>query len=335
MKCCLFSFVHGGTLKYTGERKLEKLVDYAVRMSGSPVHNVHTDSEFEDLFKSRDVNLVYVRDAKSDINQLALLEKIAPQFMDTIPFYTTTDPTAALRFQLKESDLPAAVIVKDGTFHVYQNDDVKNIESWIHQERSPLVTRILPHNSNSIFKGKQMVVLGITDPGNTDSEFKLREMAKIYRDEQQGKDLIFALLDGKLYGNYVSRAYGIHSNKLPSIIVLDPKNQLYYNRHANDKPFSFNNPDEILHSINNLETLKGVSTAPSKAMNTLERVFSKFGEHWIIFTTIIFGFFGVMFWLLTQDEPARLTADQIKEIAMKEVAERQAKEEKKVEKNDK
>jgi thiol-disulfide isomerase/thioredoxin len=329
-----FSFVYGGTLKYTGERKLEKLAEYALKMSGSPVHNVDTDSEFEDLFKARDVNLVYVRNAKNDNNQLTLLEKVAPQFMETIPFYTTTDRKTALRFQLKESDLPAAVIVKDGTYYVYQDQGIEGVASWVHQERSPLVTRILPHNSNSIFKGKQMVVVGITDPDDTDSEFKLREMAKIYRDEQQGKDLTFALMDGKLYGNYVSRAYGIYSNKLPSIVVLDPKNQVYYNRHANEEPFSINNPDEILQSIKAPDTLKGVSTAPSKAMGVLERTFIKFGEHWIIFTTILFGLFGVMFWLLTQDEPARLTTEQIKEIAKKEVEERKDKEENKTEKKD-
>jgi hypothetical protein len=321
------SFVHGGALKYNGERKLEKLTEYAIQMSGSPVHNVDTDSQFEDLFKAHDVNLVYVRDAKNDNSQLNLLEKVAPQFMETIPFYTTTDRKTALRFRLKESDLPAAVIVKDGTYHVYQEKDISDIASWVHQERTPLVTRILPHNSRSIFKGSQVVVLGITNPDDTDSEFKLREMAKIYRDEQQGKDLTFAVMDGKLYGNYVSRAYGIYSNKLPSIIVLDPKNQVYYNRHANEEPFSFNNPDEILQSIKALDTLTSISTAPSKAMNVLERVFTTFGEHWILFTTILAGFFGVMFWLLTQDEPVRLTTEQIKEVAKEEVEKREVEEE--------
>ncbi|KAL7314527.1 hypothetical protein PS15m_006087 [Mucor circinelloides] len=315
-------FVHGASLKYTGERKLEKLLDYALDMSGSPVHNVDTDNELETLLKASDVNLVYVRDAKKDDHQLPLLEKFAPEFMEHIPFYTTTDHKTAMRFNLKESDLPAAVIVKDGNYHVFSDTDIQNIVPWIHKERHPLVTRVLPHNSNRILKGKEVVVLGITKPDDSDSEFKLREMAKIYRDEHSGKDIKFALLDGDLWGNYIYRAFGIHSHKLPTVIVLDPKNEVYYDSHANKDKFVFNNPDEILESIKNLEALTGISTAPSKTMGALDRFFISFGDHWILWTTVLFGVLTGVYWLLVKDEPTPITPADIRAQAKKEVEQR-------------
>ncbi|KAI8645535.1 thioredoxin-like protein [Parasitella parasitica] len=315
-------FVHEATLKYTGERKLEKLLDYAIEMSGSPVHNIDTDSELDSLLKASDVNFVYVRDAKKDEHQLPLLEKFALAFIEHIPFFTTTDHKTALRYNLKESDLPAAIIVKDGNFHVFHDADIQNIVPWIHKERYPLVTRILPHNSNRILKGKQVVVLGITKPDDSDSELKLREMAKIYRDEHSGKDITFALLDGELWGNYVNRAFGIHSHKLPTIIVLDPKKEMYYDSHGNKAKFAFDKPEEILKSIKNLDKLAGVSTAASKAMNALDKFFISFSNHWILWTTVLFGALTCVFWILVRDEPRSITPAEIRAQAKKEIDQR-------------
>ncbi|KAI7905886.1 thioredoxin-like domain-containing protein [Cokeromyces recurvatus] len=321
-------FIHGASLKFTGERKLEKLMDYAIKMSGSPVLPVETDNELEKILKLHDVNLVYVQSPDDENSQLSLLEQLAPSFMEEIPFYTTHDPKTAHRFNLQKSDLPAAVIVKDGTYQVYSEKSVNNISPWIYQERHPLVTRILPHNSNRILKGDQVVVLGITNPDDTESEIKLRELATMYRDKHGGKDIMFAQLDGKRWGHYVSSAYGIQSNKMPALIVLDPKNDMYYDHDSDKKKFSFSKPETVLASIATLSALKGISTAPSKTMTMIEKIFIFFGDHWIMMTTVLFGLFGVLFWLLTKDEPTPISREQMKEIAKKEIAERKKEKEK-------
>ena len=100
---------------------MDKLVQYALKMSGSPVHNIETDTELDKLLKETDVNLVYVTNEKEKGN-LHILERAAPQFMETIPFYTTSDPKTASRFGLKTSSLPATVIVKDNGHLVYEGD---------------------------------------------------------------------------------------------------------------------------------------------------------------------------------------------------------------------
>jgi hypothetical protein len=318
-----YSFVYGATLKYGGKRELEQLEEYAVDMAGSPVHEVKNDDSLEKLLNQHDVNFVYVRNPSNHIHQVPFLETLAPAFMETLPFYTSTDEKTARRFNLQPEDLPASIIVKDGTFHVFKQD-IKDLAAWVIKESKPLVTRVLPHNSNDILKGTQVVVLGITKPDDTDSEWKLREMAKIYKEEQGGKDLTFAQLDGVLWGNYIARAYGIKSNKLPAIVVLDPNQERYFDRHANDAKFSFESPDEILESIKNLDQLTGHSTAPSKAMGTIERFFIFFGDHWMILTPVVFGVFALVFYAMTKDDPAPLTRKEMREVAKKVVQEKKA-----------
>lgn len=293
-------------------------------MAGSPVHEVETDENLQEIFKQRDVNFVHVVDPSTNVDEISFLETIAPGFMETLPFYTTKDKKTALRFNLNPSDLPASVIVKDGTFHLFKSD-IKDLASWLINESQPLVTRVVPNNSRNILKGNQLVVLGITDPEDVDAEWKLREIAKIYRDEQGGKDVTFAQLDGKKWGKFITRVYGIQSNKLPALVVLDPKSELYYDHHADQKKFSFENPDEILSSIKVLDSLTGISTAPSKTLGKIERFFVFFGEHWLLVTPIIFGFFAIIFYFLTREDSKTLTREEMKEVAKKVIQENKEK----------
>lgn len=299
--------------------------EYAHQKAKSPVEEVLADEDLEKLFKNNDVNFVYVRESADNLNELPHLETIAPRFMESIPFYTSTDKKTATRFNLKPEDLPASVIVKDGTYHLFKSG-MKDLAAWVLKESKPLITRVLPHNSNSIIKGKQKVVLGITKPDDEDSEFKLREMAKIYKDENDGKDLTFAILDGKLWGSFISRAYGINSKKLPAIVVLDPSQELYFDRHANNDKFSFNNPDEILKSIKDLDKLTGTSTAPSKTMGTLERFFIFFGDNWLYVTPVMAGIFALVFYIMTMNDPSSLSREQVKAAADKVIKEKREKE---------
>lgn len=309
-------FVHGANLKYNGERKLDTLEEYAIKTSGSPVQKVKRDSDFERLFKQNDVKLVYVRESDDSVNELPFLETVAPGFMENIPFYTTTDKKSAVRFNLSPSDLPATALVKDGTYHLFKGD-MKDLAAWVLKESKPLVTRVLPHNSNSILRGRNVVVLGITRPDDEESESKLRDLAKKCKEEKGDEKLTFAILDGKLWGNYISRAYGISSNKLPAIVVLDPKQELYFDRHANNEKFSFTNPEEVLKSIADLEQLTGTSTAPSKAMGAVERFFIFFGENWMAVTPVMAGVFILVFYLLTKNDPR----EELKEAANKVIEE--------------
>ncbi|KAI8331277.1 hypothetical protein EDC96DRAFT_34785 [Choanephora cucurbitarum] len=315
-------YVHGASLKYNGARDLDKLVQYALKMSGSPVHTIETDTELDKLLKESDVNLVYVTHGKEK-GDFHILERAAPQFMETIPFYTTSDPKTASRFGLKTSSLPAAVIVKDNGHLVYEGD-MDAIVDWVHQERHPLLTRIMPHNANSILRGPDLVVLGITQSDDIQYEDKLRALARKFKEKEKPEGVVFAQLDGRKYGNYINRIYGIQSNKLPALIILDPINDMYYNRFQNQVLFDLNKPEAILKSLKQLDKLPGISTAPSKTASVLERIVLFFGDHYLVMSALLFGFAGLLFWLVTGE--SEIKREQIREIGQQEVEERKEKE---------
>ncbi|KAG2195285.1 hypothetical protein INT47_005060 [Mucor saturninus] len=320
----LLYFVHGSSLEYNGERSLEKLKDYALQKAGSPIQNVESDEELQDLFNGRDVNFVHIthpqQQAVTGEDSISFLESIAAPFMKTLPFFSTSDKKTALRFNLQESDLPASVIVKDGTFKRFTSP-LKDLASWLIEEGQPLVTRVLPANSRQVLKGEHIVVLGITDPEDTESQSKLRSIAKIYRDEQGGKEITFAQLDGKKWGKFITRAYHIQSDKLPALVILDPKSQLYYDQQADQTRFSLMNdsPQTILKAAQSLETLTGHSTAPSQTMGKVKAFFVFFGDHWMYVTPVLFGAFALVFHYMTKEEGQVKTREQVKDAAKKTV----------------
>ncbi|KAI8879240.1 thioredoxin-domain-containing protein, partial [Backusella circina FSU 941] len=295
-------FVHGGKVKYNGgERSLEKLEQYAITMSGSPVHFT-TDANLAQSLKKSDVNFVYVYDKEE--KDISMLEENAPKYFDSIPFYKTNDPKTISRFNLKS--LPAFIIVKDNG-HVTYNEDI-TFNSWIEKEKTPLVTRVLPHNSNSILKGAddhRYVVLGMTKPDDIESETKLRDMAK----QNKKEDAIFAVLDGVLFTNYVSRVYGITVNQLPSVVILDKKNQVYHNKNAEEKVLSLEDTKSILNTLMAADTLEGISTAPSKTMSSVVQLFNYVGDHWIAFTSGVVILFVALFVLMMKDDPVPSKVD--------------------------
>ncbi|KAI8977210.1 hypothetical protein BDF20DRAFT_551479 [Mycotypha africana] len=333
-------FVHGASnLKYNGPRKLKELMDYAVHMSGSPVHPIDSDEKLTDVLKENDVSLVYVRDTDDHKIDSYFEETVAPQFMETVPFYTTNNKETIERFGLSASSLPAAVLVKDGTYVVYSGKDKQrdwqHMVQWLEQEQHPLITRVLGHNSNQILRWTDaLVVLGMVgaDGRDAEAESKLRQMAQLYKEEYSSLDkstskrpVLFAQMDGKLWEHYISRVYGLHSYQLPALIILDPKHQVYYDRHANDEPFSFvkDRPESLLKSLQALDSLKGTSMAPSKVMMKVDRVLTYFGDHWILMTTVLVGFLGVFFYLITRDTGHETETAKVKKV-LRDASERTA-----------
>ena len=53
----------------------------------------------------------------------------------------------------------------------------------------------------------------------------------------------------------------------------------------------------------------------------LEKTVIFFGDHWVLMSSVLFGFAGLLFWLVTSEEP-EIKREQIREIGQKEVKER-------------
>ncbi|KAI8886777.1 thioredoxin-domain-containing protein [Backusella circina FSU 941] len=291
-------FVHGVNLDYAGSRTIEKLEDYATRMSGSPVRAIH-DKSLDNILDESDSSFVYVYGTKD--SESALLETIAPRFMEELPFYKTNDPKTVLRFNLADSELPAFVIAKDGDFVKYKGP-LSEIESWIEREKKPLVIRASSLNLNHIIRNHEdhrYAVLGIAKLKEKEPVENLREIAR--RNEREG--VLFALMDGEVWGSYVARLYGLTSGFMPAAVIIDTKERVHYTKDALGKNLKLRKIETVLETLKIVDTLEGVPTVPPKNMDTIEKLAMFVGNHWILVSIGLFVVFGGLFMLMTGSYP--------------------------------
>ncbi|CAO3696920.1 unnamed protein product [Rhizopus stolonifer] len=273
-------FVHGTSIQYHGERKSDSLVEFAIGYSTTAVRGVRRDELLDSLLSKYDVNLIYVTEKEKP--DLARLEAIAPAYIESLPFYTTQDPSTAERFEL--DSLPAIVIIKDEMQYVY--DGQQDLADWIHRHSQPLIHTILSHNSNDILRRHPgTVVLGLFSPEDVVSLAAFRQLAS----EQPG--VFFAHLDAWAYAPFVSRAYGVNLVHLPAVVFLQPSQQRYFKWDANRDPLDIARPQQILESLEKIDELEAVSTAPSKAMGLAGKVFDFIQQYWVLFSA---GFFVIL-----------------------------------------
>ncbi|RCH93770.1 hypothetical protein CU097_010794 [Rhizopus azygosporus] len=271
-------FIHGTSIQFHGERKADALVEFALEHTGSAVRGVRRDQLFDDLLKKSDVNLVYVTE-KQTKEHLEQLEQIAPSYLQSIPFYTTSDPSSAQRFGL--SNLPAIVILKDNQQFVY--DGHQDLSAWIKNHSKPLVTTIYPHNSREILKEYPgLVVLGLFNPTDTSSHEAFRHLSA----QCQRDDILFAQLDAWEYAPFVSRSYGINLVHLPAVVILDSSHQQYFKTNKDEERFDVQaHPQEILDSLDHLDTLTPISTVPPKLISYAANAVNYIMDYWVLFSS--------------------------------------------------
>lgn len=254
--------------------------------SNTAVRGVRRDEAFDDLLKKNDVNLIYVTENKEK-KDIERLERIAPSYLQSLPFYTTMDPKTTQRLGLTQEQLPAITILKDGHQFVYNNEE--DLASWIEKHSKPLVTSIQSHNSNQILRKQHgTVVLGLFATDDLDSLKALRKLAA----ECTEDDVLFAYLDSWAYANFVSRMYGISVMQLPAVVLLQPQQQQYYKFIKDQELFNIAKaPQEILNALRHLDTLTPISTAPSKAIGIAGKIVDFIQQYWVLFSG---GFFVLL-----------------------------------------
>jgi hypothetical protein len=175
------------------------------------------DSSLDNILDENDSNFIYVYGDQD--SESALLDTIAPRFMEKLPFYKTNDPKAVRRFNLQDSELPAFLIAKDGEYVKYEGS-LSHIEPWIEKEKKPLFIRASSLNLNHIVRNHEdhrYAVLGISKLKDKAAMDELRDIAR--RNEKEG--VLFALMDGQVWGSYVNRLYGLTSGHMPAAVIID------------------------------------------------------------------------------------------------------------------
>ncbi|KAG0166551.1 hypothetical protein DFQ28_007134 [Apophysomyces sp. BC1034] len=281
---------HGSAFEYSGDRSFDHLLGYVQNMTRPPLRKVTYDS-LQQLTSESEVSLVHVYG--EDPASLDVLEQVAPQFMDRIPFLATNDPEAIAQIGL------GTVIVKDGRYVAYTDTEwsTAHLTAWVHKERFPLVSKVGRDNSARLLRGDRLVVLGIFKDDSGREQF--RNIAEHWRDHSKVLAL-FADLDGMAYNNFVYRTYGVTQALMPVILIVDPMNNLYFDRDAEAKPLRMDEPKIILKALEDAAagTLTGVSTLPAAKNQSVQTFLRLLQEHW---TAVFVGFsaiVAILIWLL-------------------------------------
>lgn len=160
-----------------------------------------------------------------------IINKMADQFVSTLPFYSSSDEKLMKKFGQSTSDLPVVLVSKDNTFKVYASHDFKNtqknkenLEYWIQREQYPLVSQVGPSNQHIILEGNHRVVLSIVDPSDT-ARSKLRDAAGAWAKTKRPSfelPVIFAQMDRSMWGDYVLAKFKIKQDGQNRIVIYDP-----------------------------------------------------------------------------------------------------------------
>lgn len=164
--------------------------------------------------------------------------------MNGVTFYSSTDAKLVRQYELALTDLPVAMIVKDGKHLLYpgrlnngkEGINVESLSNWIELEKYPLVVQVNPMNAMDLLKGQRLVVLGFfsssinnnNDNDDSAARDKFKKLAKKRvdqdrRSKSKSDRALFAQLDMDTYGDSVKSAFNIQKNNLPAFIILDGK----------------------------------------------------------------------------------------------------------------
>ncbi|ORZ02631.1 thioredoxin-like protein [Syncephalastrum racemosum] len=297
-------FVAGTEHEYRNDRSLVSLVSFAKKTSGPTINHV-SDTQLEKELRNKDsVAFVYlyteVQDAATE-----LLQHVALECMEGVTFYSSQDAHAIRQFNLAPTDLPAALIVKDGSHIIYPSHQFSNtpkvqdaLTAWVQSEKFPLVSQVGPGNAPELLQGNRMVVLGVINEQDTGSKAKFRTMAETYNKKQKAQPaaserVLFAEIDGSTWGDYVRTAYSVPRKRIPAIVVLDPANYRYFNHDAEGNKFLLDQPELILQVLRDIRENKliGVSTLPfhSRMAQHIQRTVEVARAHWILTSGGIFA----------------------------------------------
>ncbi|RHZ80306.1 hypothetical protein Glove_137g149 [Diversispora epigaea] len=271
-------------IDYKGSRKLQSLQEFAEKITTVRITEIASE-DLEEIKKNNDVFFIYYHDDSTPYKIMKTM-KILSRYFFTVKFYSSKDKSLAST--LKVDKVPSLVVMKEGFYpssSIEDFNDRMELKKWIQAEKYPLVPFVDSENYEDILGGPGLVVLGIVDPNKVQTfsmnkDF-MKEVARIYyqqikeRGSEDGRGVIFALLDGNKWADYVYGVYGLKQNDLPTVIISDPKANKYYDASRSGEKITFENKKQLLESVHDSKTgyLTGKSTL-GIIEKTFDNVFS-------------------------------------------------------------
>jgi protein disulfide-isomerase-like protein len=243
-------FIHSDTeIEFSGSRQIEAMEDFALSFVGKPSFELIKSTEIQTAIERSEAAAFFVFDGNDDLVPFSV--SIGKMIKNKIKYYICPEKAgyAVLGLTPVPSE-PTLVIYTDnginrekftGTFA----DTIPNkwyIKNWILERKNPLVPLLEAHNQAELTDNQHLLIT-IVDPDSIAGKKAIKDIKLIaseWKKANPSSAIRFCWLDGMKYASYVNQVYGVLVNTLPRVIVTQPRDELYYTNHKDDKQYELN-----------------------------------------------------------------------------------------------
>ncbi|KAI9598727.1 thioredoxin-like protein [Syncephalis fuscata] len=230
--------VDGVSSEYIGARTLDALKAFAMKAAGAQITKIEA-KEWPEVSKQNEVMIIMV-DPETKSAAMDTYSNVARSLFAVASYYHTTD--TALAKQLNVKTTSGLVVYKDERAIPYTGSltDKLAIREFIEEHRYPALIPINAGNAKRIlgsgFNENSWVVLGLFAPKRTGfervkNELKTAAISHMYSDSDK---------KASEYESYVSTTFNINDGNLPSMVIINHKEEEYFDKDAdNDKIASY------------------------------------------------------------------------------------------------
>ncbi|KAJ3360110.1 hypothetical protein HDU91_004713 [Kappamyces sp. JEL0680] len=258
-------------IPYSGGRSLQPLMDFAIAQTSKASFTALQADEIPAAIENHEAVLIFVYDGLTDDASLQLAHSLAKSVKGKIPVYICPEAKGKTQLGLATAPaLPALVLYRnrgvDAQLYGGRFEETplakKAVKEWVLENKDPLVTELDEVSQKHLTKAPQLVI-AIIDPDNKQDQAKLRDLVVISKAFKSKftdlSEVKFAWLDGLKYDAYVKSVYGLDPTQYPRFVVAIPKDEAYYDQHADGRDYTFSQTS-VFRAIQDAVAEKGSAT---------------------------------------------------------------------------
>ncbi|KAJ3099732.1 hypothetical protein HK100_004845 [Physocladia obscura] len=275
----------GGLVEIFNEknRSVENIVNFANKYT-KPAFNVVTAAQVKKIYETDNgLSMFYLYNEKTPINFVTNFAAVSTQVNHIIQINVCPEAEEVVSLfspAIKAPYTYPLLVVSQGEstykdnriFHAPLNLTYaaakKNLKNWIVKHSKPVLLKLDESSSTRIMDGKNIVALGLLKSTESDEAISiLRSASKKWEgtgdddgvslvsgDRDDQKNVVFSWVDVVAKADYVSRAFGLDTKntEFPRILIVDTRDDLFYDVENDGKPLSFDSGDDVLSHVDSV-----------------------------------------------------------------------------------
>uniref|UniRef100_A0A1W7REY0 Protein disulfide-isomerase TMX3 n=1 Tax=Agkistrodon contortrix contortrix TaxID=8713 RepID=A0A1W7REY0_AGKCO len=211
---------------YRGPRTKDDIIEFANRVAGPIIRNLPSQHMFEHVQKRHRIFFLYIG-GESPLKERYI--EVASELIVYTYFFSASEEILPEHMTLPE--IPAVLVLKDGTYFVYDEYVDGDLSAWINRERFQGYLNIDGFTLYELGDTGKLVAIAVIDDKNASADHArlksiVQDVAKNYRD-QFHRNFQFGYMDGNEYINSLL----MNDLVIPTIAVLNTSNQQYFLPH--------------------------------------------------------------------------------------------------------